>query len=204
MTRTDAPAEELVARLRETPSALAAASALLDALDHAERVRAVRSLKRADQRRLYDAAAGFRPLDLADLVPAARADLATVRHFGVNSLPAFSHFEKRFCRPPGAEAAQPEALYGFNFQSLSPLTGPGYFLARRDPERPEILVDYREVPPQAPPGWPALRPNHRGLSRFVYGFMIDTLRGVSEHVSVGSAARHGKDLNSWFVLCRQD
>jgi len=164
----------------------------------------MRSLKRAHQQRLYEAAAGFRPLHPTDLVPAARADLETVRHFGVNSLPAFSHFEKRFCRPDDAASEQPEALYGFNFQPLSRLTGPGYFVARSDPERPEILVDYREVPPQPPPGWPAVRPNHRGISRFVYGFMIDTLRGVSRHVSVGSAARNGKDLDSWFVLCRQD
>ena len=43
----------------------------------------------------------------------------------------------------------------------------------------------------------------RGLSRFVYGFMVDTLRGVSEHVTIGSAARRGKDHGSWFILCRE-
>ena len=26
---------------------------------------------------------------------------------------------------------------------------------------------------------------------------------VSEHVTIGSAARQGKDLGSWFVLCRE-
>ena len=65
-------------------------------------------------------------------------------------------------------------------------------------------MDYRRVPPEHPEGWPEIRPNERGLSRFVYGFMVDTLRGVSEHVSIGSAARNGRDLGSWFVLCRQD
>jgi hypothetical protein len=54
-----------------------------------------------------------------------------------------------------------------------------------------------------PDGWPEIRRNERGLSRFVYGFMVDTVRGVSEHVSIGSAARHGKDMGSWFILCRE-
>jgi hypothetical protein len=70
--------------------------------------------------------------------------------------------------------------------------------------RPEVLVDYNRVPDAHPDGWPAIRTNERGLSRFVYGFMIDTLRRVSEHVTIGSAARRGRDIGSWFVLCRQD
>ena len=137
-------------------------------------------------------------------MPAAVPDFAQVRHHGKNTLPAFTHFEKRFCRPKGADPHKPEALYGFNFQTLSPLTGPGYFLAVEASGRPEVLVDYNRVPEDQPEGWPAIRANERGLSRFVYGFMVDTLRRVSEHVTIGSAARKGKDLGSWFVLCRQE
>jgi hypothetical protein len=37
----------------------------------------------------------------------------------------------------------------------------------------------------------------------VYGFMVDTLRGVSEHVTIGCAARKGKEIGSWFILCRE-
>ena len=48
-----------------------------------------------------------------------------------------------------------------------------------------------------------MRRNEIGLSRFVYGHMIDTLRRVSEHVTIGSAARKGRELGSWFVLARQ-
>jgi hypothetical protein len=33
--------------------------------------------------------------------------------------------------------------------------------------------------------------------------MVDTLRRVSEHVTIGSAARNGRDLGSWFILCRE-
>jgi len=74
---------------------------------------------------------------------------------------------------------------------------------RADAERGELLVDYNLVPPAHPPAWPEIRRNETGLSRFVYGFMIDRLRGVSQHVTIGSAARKGKDLGSWFVLCRE-
>jgi hypothetical protein len=58
------------------------------------------------------------------------------------------------------------------------------------------------VPNEKPSDWPEIRSNERGLSRFVYGFMIDRLRRVSEHVTIGSAARNGKDLGSYFILSR--
>jgi hypothetical protein len=200
----DDPAHELAARIAEEPLDVRKIAQLLDSLSHTARVAATRSLGRAQQRRLYAAAEGFLPVRLADLVPPGVGDQMPVRHFGKNTLPLFSHFEKRFCRPAGADAAKPGELYGFNFQALQGLTGPGYFVASEDPTRPEVWIDYRRVPPEAPAGWPAIRSNERGLARLVYGFMLDTLRRVSEHVTIGSAARHGKDLGSWFVLCRQD
>lgn len=198
------PTRELKARIAETPLDPKAVAVLLDGLEPASRVEAVRSLGRDAQRRLYDAAQGFLPLRLQDLVPPSVPDLRAVRHFGRNTLPAFTLFEKRFCRPPGRDPQRPEALYGHNFQTLSPLTGPGYFVAVADEARGEVLIDYRRVPPDAPPGWPPVRSNERGLSRFVFGFLVDTLRRVSEHVTIGSAARNGRDIGSWFVLCRED
>jgi hypothetical protein len=187
----------------ERPTAPARIAQLLDGLAPAERVAAVRSLGRAEQRALYAAVAGFLPLRLADLVPPSVADLVPVRHSGRNTLPAFTLFEKRFCRPRGADPQKPGALWGYNHQALAPLTGPGYFMAVEDPGRPEVWVDYTRVPPAGAPGWPPVRSNERGLSRFVYGFMIDTLRRVSEHVTIGSAARRGREIGSWFVLCRE-
>jgi len=187
----------------ERPMAPARIAQLLDGLAPAERVAAVRSLGRAEQRALYAAVAGFLPLRLADLVPPSVADLVPVRHYGRNTLPAFTLFEKRFCRPRGADPRKPGELWGYNQQALAPLTGPGYFVAREDPGRPEVWVDYTRVPPGGAPGWPPVRANERGLSRFVYGFMIDTLRRVSEHVTIGSAARRGREIGSWFVLCRE-
>ncbi|MDX1649527.1 MAG: hypothetical protein R3263_06705 [Myxococcota bacterium] len=175
----------------------------LDGLTHVERVQAVRGAGRAEQRRLYEAVGGFRRVGLADLVPADRPSLAGVRHYGKNTLGAFTHFEKRFTRPEGEDPAAPKVLWGYNHQSLAWLTGPGWFVAREDPERGEVLIDYREVPPHTPSGWPAVRRNEVGLSRFVYGHMVDTLRRVSEHVTIGSAARKGRDIGSWFLLCRE-
>ncbi len=175
----------------------------LDSMGHAERVQAIRAVGRAEQRRLYEAVGGFRPLRMIDAVPASSAALTPVRHYGKNTLPAFSHFEKRFCRPPDADPQQPDRLWGYNHSPVSGLVGSGYFVLRPDPARGELLVDYNLLPEGKPPAWPEIRSNERGLSRFVYGFMIDTLRGVSEHVTIGSAARHGKDLGSWFLLCRE-
>jgi len=195
---------ELLGRIGASSIDVAGIARLLDSLGHEERVAAVCALGRGAQRRLYRAVEGFRPLRLADLVPPSAGDLKPVRHFGRNTLPAFTRFEKRFCRPSGADPGHPAELYGGNFQPLARLTGPGYFVAREDPDRPEVWIDYHRVPAERPEGWPALRSNERGPARLVYGFMLDTLRGVSEHVSIGSAARRGRDLGSWFVLCRQD
>jgi len=192
-----------LALLREDPVKPAEVAVFLDGLAPEERVAAIRGAGRGAQRRLYAAVAGHGTVRLADLVPPSRAPLETVRHYGRNTLPLFTHFEKRFCRPPGQDAAAPAELWGFNFQTLQPVTGPGYFIAREDAARGEVLIDYTRVPATAPPGWPAPRRNEAGLSRFVYGFMVDRLRRVSEHVTIGSAARHGREMGSWFLLCRE-
>lgn len=198
------PVRALLGPLREATVKPIEIARTLDDMTHAERVRAIRAAGRAEQRRLYDAVAGFRALALTDVVPARVAEMTEVRHHGKNTLPAFTHFEKRFCRPAGADPNAPSVLWGYNEGSMRWLTGPGYFVLRPDAERGELLVDYYQVPPQRPAAWPEIRPNDRGLAQFVYGFMIDTLRGVSQHVTVGSAARKGKDLGSWFLLCRED
>ncbi len=115
-----------------------------------------------------------------------------------------THFEKRFCRPRGADPHRSEKLFGFNHQRLARLTGPGYFVATEDPRRQEVRIDYADVPDARPEKWPRIRDNESGLASLVYGGMLDTLRRVSKHVTVGSATRRGRNLNSWFVLCRED
>ena len=202
------PDVELRARIAESAGNPREIAAWLDGLSHDDRVVAIRGLGRKDQRALYEAVDGFEAVTLSDIVPPNTDDFAPVRHFGKNTLPAFTHFEKRFLRPEG-DREKPDELYGFNFQTMQPVTGPGYFVAVPNPERAdrEVWVDYRRVPEgdasRLPADWPEVKVNERGLSRFVYGFMVDTLRRVSEHVTIGSAARKGKDMGSWFALTRE-
>jgi len=197
------PARAFLAMLRDAAVKPLEVARCLDDMTHPERVRAIRSAGRAEQRRLYEAVRGFRPLALTDMVAPEVPALATVRHYGKNTLPAFTHFEKRLCRPADADAQRPDRLYGYNEGPTRALVGPGYFVLRPDAAHGELLVDYNLVPPERPHDWPAIRRNEAGLSRFVYGYMIDTLRGVSRHVTVGSAARKGRDLGSWFLLCHE-
>jgi hypothetical protein len=197
MTRSDTPPSGLRALLAEPSGNARAIAKFLDSLAHAERVAAIRGLGRPQLQALFARVEGFAELDIDDLVPRGTPDYLPVRHFGQNSLPAFTHFEKRFYR-----MTDPAAVGGANFQTFAPLTGPGYFVAARDPARPEVLIDYRRLPPRAPAGWPSVRGNEAGVSRLVYGFMVDRLRRVSEHVSIGSASRHDKPVGAYFVLCR--
>jgi hypothetical protein len=60
------------------------------------------------------------------------------------------------------------------------------------------------VPEIKPEGLPKILDNDGGRSGIVYGKMVDTLRRVSEHVTIGSAAKNGKPFNAYFVLCRQE
>ncbi|MEM9174094.1 MAG: hypothetical protein AAGC67_02580 [Myxococcota bacterium] len=179
-------------------------AALFDGLSAELRTALVRRLGRREQRDLYEKVEGYAPVGLADLVPPGRADLEEVRHLGLNTLPAFRVFEKRFCRLPGTDADRPDRLAGYNFQAMAFVTGPGYFVAVEDENTREVLVDYNRLPEAHPGDWPEVRSNERGLSRFVYGFMIDRVRRVSEHVTIGSAARKGKEMGSYFALTRED
>jgi hypothetical protein len=171
----------------------------LDALDHAIRVREVRTLSAREQALLFDAAAGVRPIALGDLVPPEVPPLTQVIHHGRNSLPVLHAFEKRFCRP----AQSLDELWGYNEHGLRWLTGPGYFVARRHGEA-EVLIDYLTLPPAKPDAWPTIKPNSAGASRFVYLQTQDVLRGVSRHVSIGRDTKKGKPLDRWFVLCRSE
>jgi hypothetical protein len=120
----------------------------------------------------------------------------TVIFAGKNSLPAFTWFEKRFARQGGD-------LIGYNHQSISWLTGPGYFTVVPASNRPgELLIDYTKVPASGPAEWPAVKPNSAGLSRFIYNNLHDYLRRVSRDVVIGEATRLDKPMGSYFLLAR--
>ena len=52
-------------------------------------------------------------------------------------------------------------------------------------------------------GRPSL-PTRSVSAKYIIGGTKDTMRGVSEHVSIGRASRAGKSMDNWFVLCRRD
>jgi len=113
----------LVALLREATVKPIEVARALDDMTHEERVAAIRSVDRAAQRRLYEAASGFRELRMTDMVGADVPAMKPVRHYGKNTLPAFTHFEKRFTRPADADANAPAQLWGYNEGSMRWITG---------------------------------------------------------------------------------
>jgi len=174
---------------------------VLDGLGHEGRVHAIRGWSKKRQAALFEAAKGYQPLGLDFLVPASMGPLTEVIHDGQNTLPVFSHFQKRFMKLEGEESP----IGGYNHQTLSGLTGPGYFVATLgDGEHEgELAIDYTKLPKHKPASWPAIEPNTGGLGSLVYGGMIDYLRGISAHVSIGRAYK-GKAMDAWFALVRKD
>jgi hypothetical protein len=169
----------------------------LDQLEAAARIREVRSLRRPEQAKLYEAAAAGRPIDLSHFVPAGTPPLSEVVHYGRNSLATLHDFEKRFCLPE----TDGDELWGYNEHAIRGLLGPGYFVARQTSPT-EMTIDYAKLPPSKPPNWPAIKPNSARLGRFVYYGTRDVMRAVSEHVTIGRDTRDGQPLDIWFVLCR--
>lgn len=167
----------------------------LDALPIRERLEQVLAVTGRDVGRLYDAVAGGPSLALEDIAP--RTEKGTVILEGRNSLPTFSSFQKRF-------AWVGDVLVGYNHQTFSPITGPGYFVTRppsgHGEHGSELYFDYTVSPPAEPPGWPAYKPNGRGFSRLVYADMIDYCRRVATGVLVGKAYKKGVSQNAWFTL----
>lgn len=189
----------LSAMLSSAPDLPAIGSAL-DAMSEEARVRAVLALGRRELSTLFEAAADSAPLTLADIVPADVPPLTEVIHEGKNSLPLFTRFQKRFCRPPGEN---PTELWGYNEQAMRAFTGPGYLVLHFTPKG-ELVVDYGMLPPDKLPSWPKIIPNSARLSRFIYNGTVDVLRRVSHHVTIGRAYRADKPMDAWFALARRD
>lgn len=198
MHALDTPQQALRRLIHETPRHPRKVASFLDSLVGMDRVLTVRSLGPGTQRALWELVDGFAEMTLADLVPRTTPLYEAVVHFGRNTLPMFTMFEKRFYR-----TGDGSGVAGANFQTLSPFTGPGYFVVRKDDGSPELLIDYQHLPKDKPADFPEIRNNESGIARLVYGSMVDTLRRVSEHVSIGAASRHGQMLDAYFVLCRE-
>ncbi|RAL22896.1 hypothetical protein DL240_08360 [Lujinxingia litoralis] len=196
------PVNELLAMVRTSPIDTDALARGLDAANHDTRLAFVRSLTPLLQRRLFDACS--RPVTTRDIVPEGVAPLAEVICEGRNTLPVFRNFQKRFCLPSAEHTPDNRrVLWGYNHQTFSGITGPGYFVAYDDDRHGELVIDYRELPPERPGSWPAILDNRARLGRFVYAGMVDRLRGVSTHVTIGRAFK-ANPMNAWFALVRVD
>ena len=179
-------------------------AALLDNCSVEERLQAIRSVGKKAQRTLFNLCAETPKLDLSYF---ATSEVGIeVIHEGKNSLPAFTLFQKRFIR------LDENTVVGYNHGSTMHLIGPGYFILKETADQPEwsqygsVVVDYYEVPSNTmtlPPHWPKVKHNHQGLQIVVYNKMHDFMRRVSTHVSIGSAFKKGKSIDSYFLLCRQ-
>lgn len=168
--------------------------AYLDALSPAERLAQVLSITGSSVGKLYDAVADAPPMTLAEFCPPDLSEGKTLIYEGRNSLPSFSRFQKRFSR-------RGDVVVGYNHQTMSFATGPGFFVTvDGDDFRHELLFDYTREPPFFPAGWPAYKPNSHLLSRLVYHNMKDYCRRVARGVVVGAAFKEGAAMGAFFTL----
>ena len=199
-TEAPAPSSSLARRLESGESARDLES-YLDGLSSAARLEEVLSITGRGVKRLFDAVEGGTAPTLEELVPAGTQ--GALIYEGRNSLAAFSRFQKRFVRMGGL-------VVGYNHQTMSFVTGPGYFLVHgpsgSGEHGKELDFDYTAKPPSEPPGWPSYKPNEQGLSlsRFVYGHMHDYVRRVARGVVVGKAYRRGVAEDAYFSLTLPD
>lgn len=164
-------------------------TAALDAADHDARVNWMRGLGKKELVASWRLAEG-REVPLSWL---HRGAGQVVIHEGQNSLPAFNRFQKRVTVFEGR-------VQGYNHQAMGWLTGPGHFTVAGDES--SSWFDYVHPPATAPSVFPPVRPNDQGVSRLVYGFMVDKLRQVSRDVVIGAAFRHDKQTGDYFMLTR--
>jgi hypothetical protein len=180
----------------------AAISEHLNGLSGSDQVREVRALSVKLVHRCWTVFEPGETIDLNHLVPADCDEGVAIHHMGVNTLPAFRHFEKRFARATG----NPAEIWGYNHQTFAWLTGPGSFVVHEkgSDNEPALFIDYRSIPKGSIDGWPAPKSNDKGIAKLVYGGMQDYMRKVSDRVSVGRAFTNGKDRGESFMLVRAD
>ena len=188
-------ARSLSALLREGATSREMADHL-DGLSPAARLDEVLAITGSAVGKLYAAVADAPTVTPEEFLPSSTK--GTLIYEGRNSLAAFSRFQKRFLR------LESGIIVGYNHQSMSFITGPGYFVVKaangEGAHGKELFFDYTVPPPETPAGWPAFKPNDRGLSKLVYSDMLDYVRRVAHGVVVGKAYRKGIDQNAYFTL----
>lgn len=173
----------------------------LEKLPHNEKVEQVVSISAKEERILWDVAGqSQKEFSLDYFLPAGAPDYKLFPFEGKNSLPAFTRFQKVFYKQEDGK------ICGYNNQSISWFTGPGYYVVEPSPGKlGPVVIDYTQIPTKKPDALPPIKSNTAGISRFIYGGMQDFLRWVSPDVVIGRATKGGtKEMPAWFVLCRKD
>ena len=174
---------------------------LLDGLGHEGRVHTMRGWDKKKMAAIFDACAG-RSISIEQVVPSSIGADVEVIHDLRNTLPLFSDAQKRFARTAD------EAIGGYNRQhGIARVSEPGYFTVRagEGEHANELVIDYGKVPSSKPASWPAIESNDQGfLNGIVWGGMVDYLRRVSQHVSIGAATKGGKPIGQYFALVRRE
>lgn len=193
---TDAGAPRPLSSLISAQASYREISSYLDGLSAEARLEEVLGITGGAVGRLYAAVADGPTVTPEEFLPPATQ--GTLIYEGRNSLLAFSRFQKRFLR------LESGVIVGYNHQAMSFVTGPGYFVVKaangEGEHGKEMFFDYTVPPPEVPKGWPAFKPNDRGLSKLVYSDMIDFVRRVATGVVVGKAYRKGVDQGAYFTL----
>ncbi|MBS2011708.1 MAG: hypothetical protein JST00_02245 [Deltaproteobacteria bacterium] len=176
---------------------------ILDGMGHQGRVHTMRTWDKKRMARLFDACAG-RSITLDHLVPPSIGPGVEVIHDLRNTLPLFSDAQKRFAKVESEDFA----MGGFNRQfGVARVSEPGYFVVSEGEgeHANELVIDYTKVPKSKPSSWPEIEANDQGfLNKIVWGGMVDYLRRVSTHVSIGRATKDGKAIGQYFALVRRD
>lgn len=176
---------------------------VLDGLGHEGRVHAMRTWDKKRMKAIFEACAG-RSITLEQVVPQGLGAGIEVIHDLRNTLPVFTNAQKRFAKVEGESVA----VGGFNRQfGVARVSEPGYFVVSEGAgeHANELVIDYTKVPGSKPESWPDIEANDQGfLNKIVWGGMVDYLRRVSQHVSIGRATKDGKSIGQYFALVRRD
>ncbi len=194
-------ARDLLSRPAPAGEEIAAA---FDGLALPDRIAAARTLGGTKlQGALWNAVEANGPIAVSDMVPRDHDREREVIFHGKNSLPALTEFEKIRFRPRDEDAG--DVLWGYNEGRVRKLVGPGYYVLHdtADAALGACAFDYTQIPPRTLDGWPEVRPNSAGVSRFVYNNMIDYMRRVADGVFIGQAVRGGKPMGSYFIVVRE-
>lgn len=176
---------------KPTETDLETLGAALNAAESDARVTWLRSLNKKQQAALFEMAEGTQ----MTVNEVHGGPGSTTIHYGKNSLPVFTQFQKRICNHNGV-------IQGYNHQSFRWLTGPGHFRVIPHAVPGELLFDYVWAPESVPEGFPAARSNKGGVSSLVYGDLQDVVRKVSDHIAIGRAIIKGKLTTNYFGLSR--